>query len=124
MPRGGSAFGVSDHRRGSSSSFRGSNMRGNWGGRQKKTSAPKAEPPPLGPVLSIIRLIDLDEAVNPGDETSKITNVVDIASFNWLNTTIPTIQVPGMLLYLPLRPVLIDRDKKVCLLLGHLLQDQ
>lgn len=55
---------------------------------------PRAPSPPLGPVLAKIFCHELD-----GDDIllskAKITNVQDVASYNWIKANEPTIMVPG-----------------------------
>ncbi|TLD32093.1 hypothetical protein E2P81_ATG07583 [Venturia nashicola] len=66
------------------------------GGRGWRPTAesPRTPSPPLGPVLTKI----LDHELGEGDillSKAKITNVQDIASYNWIKADEPTIIVPG-----------------------------
>ncbi|KAE9979740.1 hypothetical protein EG327_006903 [Venturia inaequalis] len=71
-----------------------STSRGGQGWRPTQV-IPRTPSPPLGPVLTKI----LDHELNGDDillSKAKITNVQDIASYNWIKANEPTIIVPGM----------------------------
>lgn len=73
-----------------------STSRGGQGWRPTQV-IPRTPSPPLGPVLTKI----LDHELNGDDillSKAKITNVQDIASYNWIKANEPTIIVPGKFL--------------------------
>lgn len=59
---------------------------------------PRTPSPPLGPVLTKILHKELDGEVI-SLSTAKITDVQDVASYNWVKANEPTIMVPGKCLF-------------------------
>lgn len=64
------------------------------GWRSKARETPRSPSPPIGPVLTTIRYSELKaDQVSSGD--AKITGLEDVASYNWLKASEPTIMTPG-----------------------------
>lgn len=64
------------------------------GRRSSAHETPRSPSPPIGSVLTTIRYSEL-KADQISSSDAKITHVEDVASYNWLRATEPTILVPG-----------------------------
>jgi len=74
---------------------RGGHAAGRQGnGKGRHSAPPKIPIPPIGPLLTIIHLSEL-EVEHASSSDARITGVEDVASYNWLNATEPTILTPG-----------------------------
>ncbi|EAW14577.1 uncharacterized protein ACLA_076170 [Aspergillus clavatus NRRL 1] len=66
--------------------------------RRKSDAIPRPPSPVLGPLLATVGRPDLaiEPQAKPGNEKAHIEDCQLVASYNWLNSTVPTILVPGM----------------------------